>query len=182
MTMSHKEFSHAEVFTVDLDKTCECHKGVMTITTQRMLAEVRKLGPDIISRGAEIEALRHIPSDLLEALREIGIFRMFVPRSHGGLELDLPSAVEIIRALANIDGSIGWNAMIGSGGGIFAPLLPREIYDRIYENGPGAPPGLLDAPECIVGGGDPCSVSETDNRWHEVSTGLDRPFRVHPPD
>jgi len=108
----------------------------MTKTTQSMLAEVRKLAPDIVSRAAEIEALRQLPSDLVEALRAIGIFRMFVPRSHGGLELDLPSALEIIRALAKIDGSVGWNAMIGSGGGIFAPLLPREIYDRIYENGP----------------------------------------------
>jgi indole-3-acetate monooxygenase len=109
---------------------------VMTKTTQSMLAEVRKLAPDIVSRAAEIEALRHLPSDLVEALRAIGIFRMLVPRSHGGLELDLPSALEIIRALAKIDGSVGWNAMIGSGGGIFAPLLQRETYDRVYENGP----------------------------------------------
>ena len=134
--MSHKEFSHVGLFTFDLHKTGEFYEGVMTNTSQCMLADVRKLGPDIISRAAEIEALRHIPSDLIEALRAIGIFRMFVPRSHGGLELDLPSALQIIRALASLDGSVGWNAMIGSAGGIFAPLLPREIYDRIYENGP----------------------------------------------
>jgi hypothetical protein len=48
MTMSHKEFSDAELFAIDIDKTREFHKGVMTNTTQRMLAEVRKLGPDII--------------------------------------------------------------------------------------------------------------------------------------
>jgi alkylation response protein AidB-like acyl-CoA dehydrogenase len=110
----------------------------MTKTTQNMMAQVRKLAPEIISRAAEIEALRHLPSDLIETLKSIGVFRMFVPRSHGGLELDLPSALEIIRTLANIDGSIGWNAMIGSGGGLFAPLLPHEVYDRIYENGPDA--------------------------------------------
>jgi len=69
------------------------------------------LAPDIVSRAAQIEALRQLPSDLIEALREIGIFRMLVPRSHGGLELDLPSALEIIRALAKIEGSVGWNAM-----------------------------------------------------------------------
>jgi indole-3-acetate monooxygenase len=108
----------------------------MTKTTQNIMAEVRKLAPDIVSCASEIEALRHIPSDLVEALRAIGVFRMFVPRSHGGLELDLPSALEIIRALARLDGSVGWNAMIGSGGGLFAPLLPRETYDRVYENGP----------------------------------------------
>jgi len=134
--MSHRESSHASLFTHDLAETREFYKGVMTNPTQRLLADVRMLAPDIISRAGEIESLRHVPSDLIEALRAIGIFRMFVPRSHGGLELDLPSAVEIIRALASIDGSVGWNAMIGSGGGIIAPLLPRETYDRIYENGP----------------------------------------------
>jgi indole-3-acetate monooxygenase len=134
--MRHGELSHASLFTTDFAETRQFYKGLMTNTTERMLAEVRKLRPDIISRAGEIEALRHIPSDLMEALRAIGIFRMFVPRSYGGLELDLPSALEIIRTLASIDGSIGWNAMIGSAGGIFAPLLPRETYDRVYEKGP----------------------------------------------
>jgi hypothetical protein len=120
MTMSHKEFLRL-VFASDHDKTREFDGGVLTDTTRRMLDEVHKLRPNIIARASEIEALRHLPSGLIKALRAIGIFRMFVPRSHGGLELDLPSALEIIRELASIDGSVGWNAMIGSGGGIFAP-------------------------------------------------------------
>jgi hypothetical protein len=40
---------------------------------------------------------------------------MFVPQSHGGLELDLPAALEVIGALGRIDGSVGWTAMIGAG-------------------------------------------------------------------
>src|SRR5260370_23292185 len=107
---------------------------VMTKATENMLAEVRNVAPDIMSRVAEIEALRQLPSDLVAALRAIGIFRMLVPRGHGGLELDLPSALEIIRALAKIDGSVGWNAMIGGGGGIFSTLLPHESYDPGDEN------------------------------------------------
>ena len=51
--------------------------------------------------------------DLVEALRSIGIFRMFVFQSHGGLELDLPAALEIFGALSRIDGSVGWISMIG---------------------------------------------------------------------
>lgn len=129
----------------------------MTKTPQNIMAEVRNLAPEIISRAGEIEALRHIPSDLIEALRTIGIFRMFVPRSHGGLELDLPSALEITRELASIEGSVGWNAMIGSGGGIFAPLLPREIYDRVYENGPDT---------IIAGSTQPAGTAEKEgDRW-----------------
>jgi alkylation response protein AidB-like acyl-CoA dehydrogenase len=103
---------------------------------KRLLSDIRELASDITARAAEIEAGRRIPLDLVEALRSIGVFRMFAPQSHGGLELDLPTGLEIIAALGRIDGSIGWTAMIGSVGGAFAPSLPRETYERIYRNGP----------------------------------------------
>jgi alkylation response protein AidB-like acyl-CoA dehydrogenase len=135
----------------------------VTSTAKRLLADIRELAPDISSRAAEIEAGRRIPPDLVEALRSIGVFRMFVPQSHGGLELDLPTALEIIGAFGRIDGSVGWTAMIGAGGGIFAPLLPRETYEKVYQNGPDAiiagsfqPAGTAEA---VAGG---CQVN---GRW-----------------
>src|SRR5262245_63787 len=107
-----------------------------TDPVKRLLADIRDLALEITSRAPEIEAGRRIPPDLVETLRSIGIYRMLVPRSHGGLELDLPSALEVIRALAKIDGSVGWTVAIGCGGSIFAPLLPRETYDEVYRDGP----------------------------------------------
>ncbi len=108
----------------------------MNQTTEHIFAEISKLAPDITSRAAEIETARRIPLDLVETLRSIGIFRLFVPRSHGGLELDLPTGLEVIRALSRIDGSVGWTAMIGGGNGLVPALLPRDIYEEIYRNGP----------------------------------------------
>jgi alkylation response protein AidB-like acyl-CoA dehydrogenase len=108
----------------------------MTNTAKRLLAEIQELAPGMRSRAAEIEAGRRVPPDLVEALRSIGIFRIFVPQSHGGLELDLPAALEIFAALSRIDGSVGWIAMIGGGCDIFAALLPRETYEQVYQNGP----------------------------------------------
>lgn len=108
----------------------------MTQTAQRLLADIRELVPHVTSRAAEIETGRRIPLDLVEALRSIGVFRMFVPQSHGGLELDLPTALEVIAALGRLDGSVAWTAMIGAGSAIFVPYLPRETYDQVYHNGP----------------------------------------------
>ncbi len=103
---------------------------------KRLLTEIQGLAPVIRSRAAEIEASRRVPPDLVEALRSLGVFRVFVPQSHGGLELDLPAALEILGALSRIDGSVGWTAIIAAGCDIFAPWLPRETYDQVYQNGP----------------------------------------------
>jgi indole-3-acetate monooxygenase len=108
----------------------------MTNATTRILADIQALAPEITARAAEIEAARRVPLDLVEKLRSIGIFRVLTPRSHGGLELEIPAAIKIMDALCRIDGSIGWITIIGMGSAIFAPLLTRKIYDQIYAKGP----------------------------------------------
>ncbi len=108
----------------------------MTNPAKHLLAEIQELAPAINSRAAEIEAARRVPPDLVEALKSIGVFRIFVPQSHGGLELDLPAALQIFLALSRIDGSVGWAAMIGGGCDIFASLLAREAYEQVYQSGP----------------------------------------------
>ncbi len=103
---------------------------------ERLLADVEGLAGEISARAGEIEAGRRVPPDLMDRLRTIGVFRMMAPRSHGGLELDLPAALEVVGALARIEGSVGWIAMIGGVSPIFMPMLPRQVYDRAYQDGP----------------------------------------------
>jgi indole-3-acetate monooxygenase len=101
-----------------------------------LLARILALAPEIAARADEIEAARAMPPDLIEVLRSTGVFRIFVPHSHGGLELDFPTATEIIAALAKIDGSVGWTVMIGGGGALVASLLRKETYEQVYRHGP----------------------------------------------
>jgi alkylation response protein AidB-like acyl-CoA dehydrogenase len=139
------------------------HNPALGEAAERVLADILELAPAIAARAGEIEAARRMPLDLVEALRSIGIFRMLVPRSHGGLELDLPAVLEISAALARIDGSVAWIAMVAGGGAIGATMLPRETYDQVYQNGPdvifsgaGVPGGTAEP------AGEGCRVS---GRW-----------------
>jgi indole-3-acetate monooxygenase len=61
---------------------------------------------------------------------------MFVPHSHGVLEIDLPSSLEILEALARADGSTGWTVMIGAEAVMLLALLPRHRFDALYADGP----------------------------------------------
>jgi alkylation response protein AidB-like acyl-CoA dehydrogenase len=107
-----------------------------TNAAKRLFSDVRALAPEVTARANEIETARRIPLDLVEKLRTIGVFRMFVPNTHGGLELDLASGLGIIKEIARIDSSLGWTAMIGNGSAVFAALLQPKVYEQMYQNGP----------------------------------------------
>jgi alkylation response protein AidB-like acyl-CoA dehydrogenase len=112
------------------------HQDEFRDASPAMLAGIEKIAAEIAARAAEIEDARSVPRDLVNKLKSIGLFRLFVPRSHGGLELALPAGLEIITALSRLDGSVGWTVMIGCGSAIFAGLLRRETYEQIYQSGP----------------------------------------------
>src|SRR5262245_61999095 len=128
-----------------------------SLPASRWLAGIRKPAPQLRPRAGDVEAARRIPPSLVEALKSVGVFRMAMPRSHGGLELDLPAVLEIITALSKIDGSLGWTTAIASGGDLYAPLLPRDTYDEVYRPG---------ADVVLAGSSQPAGTAEaTAGRW-----------------
>ena len=101
-----------------------------------VLDNVRALAPEIKARAQEIEQARAVPRDLAEKLRSAGVFRRYVPRSHGGDELWPDEGLTVIEELARADASIAWVAAVGSEGPSFYAYLPPDTYDKIYAAGP----------------------------------------------
>src|SRR5262245_41145214 len=101
-----------------------------------ILDAVRELVPRIASRGDEIEQARRVPLGLIDALADAGCFRMLVPHSLSGAELDLTAQMRVIAELAQADGSVGWTTMIGGAAPVILGLLPRTTFDKVYADGP----------------------------------------------
>src|SRR5687767_5876732 len=102
----------------------------------KVLEAARDLAPVVAARAADIESGRRLPADLLAQLKQAGFFRMFLPRSHGGLEVDLRTGIEALEILARADGSTGWTTMLGSESPHLFALLSRERFDAIFSGGP----------------------------------------------
>jgi len=107
-----------------------------TTTPQSVVEAARALAPTIAARSAEIEASRRVPRDLLDELIAAGCFRMMLPRSHGGIGADLPSALRVFETLARADASVGWTVMIGAGAWRDLAGLPRASFDALFAAGP----------------------------------------------
>ena len=97
-----------------------------------ILAAARALGPLIRAEAAAIEAAGRLTDKVVAGLKQAGVFRMTMPRSMGGPELDPISQLEIVAEVARADGSAGWVVMIGSDGGFYAAHLERSVANRIY--------------------------------------------------
>jgi alkylation response protein AidB-like acyl-CoA dehydrogenase len=103
---------------------------------ERLLSAVKKLAPDVTRRAEEIEHARRLPRDLVETLRNIGVFRMLVPERYGGSAIDVPSSIDILVELAAADGATGWTAMIGCHAPLMFSLFPQQTFSAIYASGP----------------------------------------------
>lgn len=108
----------------------------MTVSADQLIADISEIAPRIAARAGEIEAQRTVPRDIVDQLRDIGVFRMITPKAYGGLEFNLPDFVRVLAAVAVADGSVGWAVMIGCGTALLFSRLPKSSFDEIYSGGP----------------------------------------------
>ena len=96
-----------------------------------ILAATQALAPLIQESVSAMEAQRRLPLNLVDALRDLGAFRMAVPRAYGGLELDPMTQVRVVEELSRMDGSVGWCAMISSAGSFASAFLAPAVAQRL---------------------------------------------------
>lgn len=125
-----------------------------------VLDAIQALTPAIRARAAEIERARRLPGDLAQSLAQAGLFRMAIPKSIGGLELEPALILRAIEAAGAADASVGWCLMIGATSAMTAAYLPtavaREIFGRadVITGGVFAPAGraTIDGDDYILDG------------------------------
>jgi alkylation response protein AidB-like acyl-CoA dehydrogenase len=113
---------------------------------QDHIERARELKPILAAGSDEAERLREVTPKVVAAMKERGIFRMLLPRSLGGAELDPLTYTAVLYELAQGDGSTAWCLGQNSGCSMIAPYLPedsaREVFggiDGILAWGPDLP-------------------------------------------
>jgi alkylation response protein AidB-like acyl-CoA dehydrogenase len=71
---------------------------------------------------------------LVREMQRAGIFRMAMPRSWGGPELDLLTQMRVIEELSTADASTGWCAMIGVDGGYMTAYIDQAVAREMYSD------------------------------------------------
>lgn len=99
----------------------------------------------IADRAADTEAQRRLPADLAAELAQAGLFRMLVPTSLGGVEVDVATLFTTLEQLGRADAATGWCVMIGGTTALISAWLPMEHAREIWAD-PGVITGGVFAP------------------------------------
>jgi len=92
----------------------------------------RALAPLLMAAAERIEAERALPTDVLEALFEAGLFRLTLPRFLGGEELSLALLAQVTESIAAADASTAWCLGQGLGCAMSAAYLDETPAKKVF--------------------------------------------------
>ncbi len=107
------------------------------------LAAAIALRPAILAVRDQIEQERCLPPYLVKELKQAGVFRMTMPRSWGGTELDPVSQLRVLEEISYADGSVGWCATIGCDTGYFSAYMDQAAACEMFADVDGVTGGNL---------------------------------------
>ena len=94
----------------------------------------------------QIDAERRLPPELAADMADEGLFRLLVPRSLGGAEMDFVEYLRVVETFARADGSVAWcvnqNNVFATDAVRMAAETAREVWDdprAVISNGPPTP-------------------------------------------
>ena len=107
------------------------------------LEAARELAGKVAATADRIDDDRQIPTELAEELSDKGFFRLLLPRSLGGAQLDHPDFLRVLEIFAAVDASTGWclnqNNVFSTNSLRMPEQTAREIWGEkraVVTNGP----------------------------------------------
>jgi alkylation response protein AidB-like acyl-CoA dehydrogenase len=109
-----------------------------TNTDAELLDAVQRIAPVIKQHADEAERVGRLSPATVEAMRAARLFRMFNPKTLGGLEVSPLTCARVIEAVAALDSAAGWTLTNVLAYAFFCARLPEEGTQEIFSGDPDA--------------------------------------------
>ncbi|MEE9278475.1 MAG: acyl-CoA dehydrogenase family protein, partial [Dehalococcoidia bacterium] len=108
------------------------------LTHDEIMARVDALTPLLKDNAQRTEEDRVVAPVVIDAMRDAGLFRLFVPRRFGGYELGFRTAVEAVSTISQTCSGSGWVLMVFTGHDWLMGMFPEQGQADVYRDGPDA--------------------------------------------
>ena len=108
-------------------------------TSEKELVQVaNKLGAVIGQNINQEENNGRLSGDVVAALKEAGFYKLFLPKTLGGLETDPLTVAKIVEEVASHNTAAGWSLMVANTTLLLLSRIPEKGIEEIFGSDPNA--------------------------------------------
>jgi indole-3-acetate monooxygenase len=97
-----------------------------------LIDAVHQIEPVLREHADDAERERRLPDAVANAMRELGLYRLWRPKAFGGLEVDPMTAFQVLEEVARIDSAAGWNLQLSAAIDSMGAWFPDDGANEIY--------------------------------------------------
>ncbi|MEM8618846.1 MAG: acyl-CoA dehydrogenase family protein [Actinomycetota bacterium] len=101
-----------------------------------LVAAAERLAPLLREKAREAEVARRPLDDVIDAIRDSGLFAMFVPERYGGHAADIDTYFEVSLILSRADASMGWLAAFYIEHAFWLCNFPETFQQELFAERP----------------------------------------------
>lgn len=139
-------FRPASALRLDETSPNSPHIAVLSTLLDAFHAGEPSLAKRLQAASFRAEQDRRLSDELVAAMRDLGLFRMWRPKSLGGLELDAMTGVRMFEEVSRFEVSLGWNAHISNVVDIYGAWFPDAMCKRVFDGAHHIFSGALNPP------------------------------------
>jgi len=102
------------------------------LTPAELIRRTRALKPLLAAHALEAERLRRPVDEVIQALRDSGVFYHFVPKSYGGLEFDIDTFIDAMLPLGEGCASTAWVTSFCVEHNWMLSQFPKALQDETF--------------------------------------------------
>ncbi|WP_177238835.1 acyl-CoA dehydrogenase family protein [Pseudonocardia ammonioxydans] len=106
--------------------------ATITADDTAIVSAAADLVPRLRERSPRVDRERRILDDILEDLTELGLYRLTVPRAHGGREASLPLLGQVLHQLGRGCAATGWVAATGLVSTWMVGHFPASVQEAVF--------------------------------------------------
>ena len=93
--------------------------NVRTVADAALIGAAQRIAPLVRACRDEGERERRLPAQVLAAMHEARLLRMYIPEALDGLEIDPITSMIVVEEIARADAAVAWNLTLGATYGLW---------------------------------------------------------------
>ena len=124
--------------------------SIMSMTENHFISVAREIVPLIEQHASSINRERQLTEKVSGPMADAGLFRLLIPKSRGGYEIDYLEFLKIVSMIAQADGSVAWCLNQNNVLSTLSAFMPQSLAEEIWagrravlSNGPPVNPNAV---------------------------------------